>query len=382
MSPEQVRGETLDPRSDLFSGRLEDVFDIQERISRQIVEALQMKLSPREDRRLAERQITNVHAYECYQQARRDIYTFTEAGLDRARRLIQDALDLVGDNELLYAALGAVYWQYVNAAIRPDDGLLDMAAECAEKAFRINPESAAGFLLRGLVQLARGRPLEALKDLKHAVAIEPNNAQALQELARVYIAAGQEREARAAIDRWLATDPLSPARQPVVFGVEFFCGTVERARVLAERMLETGPDHAMLQFWHALCLVQSDRLDEARQLLARTPEERIPTVAGGCCRFLAHALDERRAEALASISGDMKTGARRVEVWSFFLAECYGFLGDADQAMDWLENALRLGFSPYPFLASREVTLAKFRGQPRYDTLMQKIKDAWEHFPG
>jgi hypothetical protein len=128
-------------------------------------------------------------------------------------------------------------------------------------------------------------------------------------------------------------------------------------------------------------LLRSRRLDEARQLLARTPEERIPTIAGGCCRFLTHALDGRRAEALASISGDMKTGARRVEVWSFFLAECYGFLGDADPAMDWLENAVRLGFSPHPFLASREVTLAKFRGQPRYDALMLKIKDAWDHFP-
>ena len=367
--------------ADKYSGRLEDIFDIQERISRQIVEALAMKLSPREDRRLAERQITNVRAYECYQRARLDIYTFTEAGLDRALRQIQDALSLVGDNELLYAALGTVYWQYVNAAIRPDDRFLDMAEDCVGRIFRLNPESVHGFLLRGLVQLARGRPFDALKDLKRVVAIEPNNVQALSELGRIYLVAGQEREGRSTLDRSLAIDPLSPLNQYMLFATEFFYGSPERARSLVERLLEAAPDFAIMRFCYAISLVQAGRPDDARQLLAEAPEEPVPSIAGGCCRFLMHALEGRRAEALAAVSDDLKSGARRVEWWSFYMAECYAFLEDADEALNWLDNAARLGFTPYPFLAGRETTLAKFRGQPRYDALMLKVKDAWEHFP-
>ena len=92
-----------------YSGKLEDIFEIQEQISRKIVDALKMRLSPQEDRKLRERPIDNIEAVECYHRAQREIYRFTKEGLDRALELIQNALEIVGDNELLYAARGSVY---------------------------------------------------------------------------------------------------------------------------------------------------------------------------------------------------------------------------------------------------------------------------------
>jgi TolB-like protein len=118
----RVTAQLVDPESnrqlwaDKYSGKLEDIFEIQEQISRKIVDALKMRLSPDEDRKLAARPIDNVEAFICYQRARYEIYKFTADGLYRARELIETALALAGDNELLYASLGILYWQYVNAA--------------------------------------------------------------------------------------------------------------------------------------------------------------------------------------------------------------------------------------------------------------------------
>ena len=53
---------------------MDDVFDLQERISRKIVEALRIKLSPPEDRELAERPLGDVRAFEYYQRARQEYY--------------------------------------------------------------------------------------------------------------------------------------------------------------------------------------------------------------------------------------------------------------------------------------------------------------------
>ena len=50
--------------ADKFHGALEDVFEIQERLSRQIVDALRLRLTPTEDRRLAQRPIGDLRAYE------------------------------------------------------------------------------------------------------------------------------------------------------------------------------------------------------------------------------------------------------------------------------------------------------------------------------
>ena len=72
-----------------YGGALEDVFAIQERVSREIVKALAIELTPGDDRRVWQRPIQDVRAYECYLRAKHEIYRFTEAGLDRAVVLLR-----------------------------------------------------------------------------------------------------------------------------------------------------------------------------------------------------------------------------------------------------------------------------------------------------
>lgn len=45
-----------------YSGKLEDIFEIQEQISRRTVDALKMRLSPEEDKKLADGQPPEVGA--------------------------------------------------------------------------------------------------------------------------------------------------------------------------------------------------------------------------------------------------------------------------------------------------------------------------------
>jgi serine/threonine protein kinase len=364
-----------------YSGKLADVFDIQERISRQIVDALRMKLTPREERQLADRKIDDVRAYECYQRARQEIYSFTEEGADRALRLIEDALEIVGDNELLYSAQGTVYWQYVNAGIRPDDRYLDLAEDCVRKLFLLNRESAPGFTLLGLVQIARARHGDALRSLTRALSIEPNDIHALGELNRVQNVSGMVHEGREIAERLLALDPLSPITRWTRFCVEMLGGDAEPWRTLADRCLETAPDLAMFRLGYAMWLVQSGHREAAKALLLRAPEQPRQTIATAGCRFLLLALDGRKDEALACLTGDLLGAAKRVEWWSFTSSWCYAFVGETDRAIDWLENAMQRGFIHYPFLSRSDVVYAGLRGNPRFDALLERIKVAWARFP-
>jgi eukaryotic-like serine/threonine-protein kinase len=363
-----------------YSGKLEDVFDIQETISRKIVDALKMKLSPQEERRLAERPLPNIHAYECYHRAQREVYEFTEEGLERALAIIQTGLNIVGDNELLYAAMGHVYWQYVNAAIKSDDAYLDKAEQCARKVAELNPGSAAGSLLTGVVLYARGQQVAALRSVERAVDIEPNNAFALTELWRMHVMAGRMAEARSFAQRIHAIDPLPPFNQVLLLDTEWLAGNIEGAIRLESRALLAAPNITYIRLDLALCLIYADRLPEARAVLEQMPPEITPTISGEMCVFLKHAVAGRRAEALATISPERKAAALRAEWWSLLLADCYAFIDEQDAALDCLESAIRLGFTNYPFLSRYDKVLSRLHSHPRFEVLMEKAKHAWETF--
>jgi adenylate cyclase len=88
-----------------YNGTMEDVFEIQEKVSRSIVEALDLKLTNEENSHLTKHPIQNVQAYECYIRARQEMYKFTEQGLNNAVLIAQRGLDIVGDNAFLLATL-------------------------------------------------------------------------------------------------------------------------------------------------------------------------------------------------------------------------------------------------------------------------------------
>jgi adenylate cyclase len=72
--------------ADKYAGTLDDVFDLQEQLSRRIVEALRVALTPDEERRLVERPLQDVRAYEAWLRARLEHYVRSSSGGGAARR--------------------------------------------------------------------------------------------------------------------------------------------------------------------------------------------------------------------------------------------------------------------------------------------------------
>jgi non-specific serine/threonine protein kinase len=116
-----------------FDGGVEDLFAIQERIARVVVSALQLHLSADEDRRLGERGIENIHAYECYLRARQQGWRWRKDAIDQAIQLLRNGLAIVGDNARLYAALGVAHLQYRDAGIDFGEGPIVEAEACASR---------------------------------------------------------------------------------------------------------------------------------------------------------------------------------------------------------------------------------------------------------
>jgi TolB-like protein len=177
--------------ADTYEGALDDVLAIQERIARQIVRALEVELTPEEDRRLAERPIDDIVAWRCAMQARQEALRWRRESIDDAIRLLRNGLAVVGDNAELNAALGRTHLQYREAGLDLGEGPLEEAERSAREVFAIDPGSAAGLRLRGWIHYSRSRIQDAVRDLAAALETDWNDPDTLGLLSNCYLIPGR-----------------------------------------------------------------------------------------------------------------------------------------------------------------------------------------------
>ena len=385
----RITAQLLDSRKDeqlwgeKFSGTVDDVFDMQEKLSRQIVDALAVRLTPTEEKRLAARPIADVRAHEYYLLARQQVWSFTPQSLQRALQLVRRAQAIVGDNELLFAAEGLIYWQEVNVGTVPVseyEECLRRAEACVAKVFALNPDSALGLCLRGSIANNRGDPVAAIRDFKRALAIDPNAPEALLWLGYDYAVSGRVALARALMERLQQVDPLTSINLAMLGMVAMFDGQYAEALTWTQRSVDidaTNPTHRML---HAMMLAANDRLSEATALLDVVAQDASDMAWGKLAAAMSCALRGDRAGLLAIMTPELRAAAEWDDIFSWWTADCFALVNERDAALDFLERAVEFGYINYPFLAEYEPFLANVRGEPRFAQLMDRVRVAWNAF--
>ena len=106
-----------------YSGKLEDVFNIQEKVSESIANALKIKLNSAEKKKILERPIDNVFAYDCYRRAYPKIISYNVESINNGLSLLQKGTDIGGENALIYAGMAFAYFQLVNAGINREENI-------------------------------------------------------------------------------------------------------------------------------------------------------------------------------------------------------------------------------------------------------------------
>ena len=366
--------------ADKYDGSLEDVFAIQERLARVIVKALELRLSADEDRRLADRPIVNLHAYECYLQARQEAWRWRSDAIDHAIQLLQNGLALVGDNAWLYAALGHAYLQYREAGIDFGEYPLDAAEACARKLFALEPASASALQLRGWICYSRGGIQEAVRDLKSALAIEPNNADTLLLLTNCYLISGQVPAARPLIERVLAVDPLTPISRCLPAFADSMEGKFGAVVGPYRQMCEMDPSNPMARLFYVWALVLNRCNDTVGTVVNGFPPELRDTVPARLAFFLAHALAGNEEHADHAWTEDIERLSTAADLFPRIVAQAYALAGMPDEAMRWLAIAVDRGFINYPYLAQHDPFFASLHSLPRFQQLMEIVRDRWSKF--
>ncbi len=359
--------------SDKYSGTIEDVFGIQEEIARKIVAALQVTLTESESRQVGERPISDTVAYDCYLRARQEMYRWTPDSAERAHRLVDEAMAIVGDVPLLLATKGLLHWNDANTNRVPAAEGLGRATDLAERALAVEADLPLAIYVRGLASALGGRPESALRDLYRAHELAPNDANILTEVCRFSNASGLNRH-EPLVRRVGEIDPLTPVT-PLVSST--FCwvnGRRDEIAAPARRAIALAPVPSMLHILGAWQIEAAGFRDEAAAILREVAAALVGTSHGAWAAFHERALAGDEAGAMAHLAGTEALG----DFGSLMVAEACAMLGRRDDAMRWARTAIEFGFVNSPYLNEHSRHLAALRGDAEFQDVLRGVKSRWE----
>jgi eukaryotic-like serine/threonine-protein kinase len=382
----RVTVQLIDPHNDLlvwgdkYRGAIEDAFTIQETISRQIVAALKVTLSPEENRQLEARPLADMRAVQFYVKAKHEILSYSREGLDRALEYLKLGEKVVGANALLLSARGQVFWQYGNAGISSDPEYLARAKECAAEAAKLEPESPHVLRLQGLICVQEANTQEAARLLKRAIAADPNDSDSLSWYSAVCALSGKAHAAMPLARRVLEIDPLTPVYRFLPGILSLMAGEFGDAIPSFDEAIHLDPGNAMLLWLRGQALALDGKTDQAIT--------QFQTLQRHCGDHYFCQLGAAMAAALSGAATGVEqiSGPGFEEItsadphYSWFLAQCYSLLGKQELAISWLDRAVDKGFLNYPMIGRWDPLLAGVRHHPDFGVLLHRTRERWERF--
>lgn len=254
--------------ADRFDGSLDDVFDLQDRITEAVAGALQPSIRLAEIERSRRKRPQDLGAYDYAMRAMSHAWLLESAAADRALELLDKALRIDPDYPLALAltawcwAQRSVYnWAEDTAAAKAE------ALKLADRAASQSSDDPLILAVLGAVHTFARNYGVARVMLERAVALDPNAAWALSRLGWLDVYADRPDDARVHFEKAMRLSPLDPINFNNLVGLASarqVAGDDAGAADLFIRALQERPNALWIHRNLAAALCGAGRIDEAR----------------------------------------------------------------------------------------------------------------------
>jgi len=327
-----------------YDQELQDVFEIQDEISKRIAEALLESLTPTQHSALRTKASKDVGAYEYYLRGRQFFKRFRKVDIEYAQQMFRQAIDT--DAEFAPAWAGyADCFSFLVMYADPVPGYQKEARSASKKALELDPSLAEAHASCGLAYLISNDFDAAEAEFEKALELNPRLFEAHYYFARTRFHQGRLEEA---IELFKTAGEMDPTdyqsrclRIQVLRGLgrdeESVAEAAEAIQVI-ERNLKWNPDDARAYHLGAGTLVVLGEVERAKRWLHRAIE-----------------LDPEDPVVLYNVACNLAT------------------IGDVENAIEYLDNAVQHGTVSAAWMRNDE-DLASLHSDPRYTELLEQLE--------
>ena len=257
--------------ADRFEGDLDDVFELQDRITQDIASALEVKLTFGEEMRIWRKRSGSPLAYEHWLRGRTLYVNFTRHTHAQTRLELERAIAINPDFVPALGLLGFVLTDQVRFGWDNNERTsYEAALEYAGRAITADPTSHFGFVTEGYVSLFQRRHDDAVAAGERAIALGPSCAGAYH-MAGMFL--GYAGDFRKSSEYEEQAQRLSPIARNESMADEarakFHLGHFAAARDVASRVLADKPRWLTAQTTLVASLWKLGHEDEARAAVKR-----------------------------------------------------------------------------------------------------------------
>ena len=361
--------------SDSYERDMKDVLALQADVARAIVDKIQLRLDPDEEKRLATTATVNPEAFQAYLKARYAWSRFTKEGFEEAERLFREAVRLDPTWATAWAGVADAAYGFSSMFVAPNVAM-PQARAAAEKALALDDGVAEAHTSLGIVKTVYDWDWTgAGNEFDRAIALKPNDADAHWWRGHRLVCMGRFDEGLAEIRRALELDPLS-TWYGASLGWHLY---VARRYDEAEQFLRNGAQLHPEAYNHSvfLGLVLEQKGDHAGAVASLERAVALETNNDDLGQ-LAHAYGTagRRAEAERIIATMIERG-RHGFVPAASIALGYAGIGERDSSLRWLDRGIE-DHSEFMIFLKVEPGFDPLRSDPRFAELLRRVHLAAE----
>jgi adenylate cyclase len=252
---------------------IEDIFAVQDEVTRTIVSALKVKLTPSEETRRESRGKVDPEAYDLLVRSRQTMLQLSATTSMESRVMLERVLTIEPGLAAAYARLSIItFAEYVNRWNEATPENLVQAMALAQKAIELDDTEPQAHISLAIALTWARRLDEAEGSAERAVALDPNSADAHTSLGNIRDFQGRHEDAVALYTRAHRLDPQFDMSLHFLGRALLTLGRFDEAEIAFKKRLTLAPRSDMTRFYLACLYGRTGRQEEARRYWRETLE--------------------------------------------------------------------------------------------------------------